>query len=117
MNNLDAYIAKLTQSPDTLTFEETITQIDAMYDFVETAFQNGDIENAAGENSGSCKVLSFAIKHELDEHQTLNMFAQYYRKDVLGNLMGDDHQNIRQFMRHGFDKLAFAGEALQEKTV
>ena len=86
--------------------------IDAHYQFTGTAFDNGEQHNDAGQNSGSCKVFSFAQLNQLSEQQTLNMFAQYYRDDVLGNPSGEDHQNIRQFMVHGFAGLRFAGDAL-----
>ncbi len=109
---LKDYLKALDDAPQSIDFTQTLSVIDGEYTFTETAFKNGNTENAAGQNSGSCKVFAFAIKHGLNKQQTLNMFAQYYRDDVLKNPAGDDHQNIRQFMQHGFEGLTFAGEAL-----
>lgn len=110
--SIETYIEKLTNQPQALLFEETLATVDAHYTFTETAFDNGSQRNEAGQNSGSCKVFSFAKLHQLTEQQTLNMFAQFYHDDVLGNPDGDDHQNIRQFMQQGFDGLRFDSEAL-----
>ncbi|GAK84871.1 type III effector HopPmaJ [Vibrio ponticus] len=40
------------------------------------------------------------------------MFGDFYRKDVLGNPDGDDHQNIRNFIAHGWNGIKFEGQAL-----
>ena len=34
--------------------------IDALYDFTPSAFDNGEVHNAAGQNNGSCRILAFA---------------------------------------------------------
>ena len=112
-HTIESYLAKITDQPQNLLFEETIATIDAHYVFTETGFNNGDQRNDAGQNSGSCKVFSFATINQLSEQQTLNMFAQYYHDDVLNNPNHDDHQNIRQFMQHGFKGLAFDAKALK----
>ena len=113
MNDLiKSYIEKITNQPETLLFDETLAVIDESYVFTETGFDNGDQRNEAGQNSGSCKVFAFAQRHQLSNQQTLHMFAQYYRDDVLSNPNGNDHQNIRQFMQHGFAGLRFDGQAL-----
>ncbi len=56
--------------------------------------------NKQGENEGSAKVLSYAALSNLDKESTLKLWGQYYR-DVLANPDGDDHQNIRNFMKYG----------------
>ena len=66
--------------------------------------------NAAGQNSGSCKVFSFAQVEGLDATQTLALFAEHYRA-VLATPQAQDHANIRNFMQHGFAGLRFAGVA------
>ena len=46
--------------------------------------------------------LSFARLTGLDVEDsklTLNLFGDYYRKDVLGNPDGDDHGNIRALLK------------------
>ena len=72
-------------------------------------------KNEAGENNGSCKLFAFASAHKFSEQQTLNCFAQYYRDDVLNDPKGDSHQNIRNFMKFGWDGIKFYGTALVKK--
>lgn len=110
--DLDVFLRRLETSPDSIAFSDTIAAIDAQYDFIPTAFRNGDLHNAAGQNNGSCKIFSFARRHGLSAPQTLHCFGDYYRKDVLGNPGGADHQNIRNFIKTGWDGVAFEGDAL-----
>jgi HopJ type III effector protein len=56
------------------------------------------------------------LLHRLSEPQTLQMFGDYYRKDVLSSPAGSDHANIRQFMQYGWDGIEFAGQALSPKS-
>jgi len=103
-----------TQAND-LMFDEVMALIDDLYEFSPTGFVNGDQSNEAGENSGSCKVFSFATLNSLTEEQTLLLFGQFYR-DVKATPDADDHQNIRQFMLHGFSGLKFDSCALLAKS-
>ncbi len=109
---IENYLAKLQTTPELLDFNELMNVIDENYTFTETAFSNGDLLNAAGENSGSCKLFSFAQLQGLTEEQTLACFGIYYRDDVLKNLDADNHQNIRNFMKTGWTGLKFEGKAL-----
>ena len=106
---------KINQAPETLTFPEVIAHIDAHYDFTPTRFTNGTAVNEAGQNNGSCKIFSFAQVQGLTKEQTLALFGDYYRVDVLGNPSGTDHQNIRNFMQSGWEGIRFEGTALKEK--
>jgi hypothetical protein len=112
---LEDYISKIKTHPENIIFDDTLAIIDSNYDFKETEFSNGEEVNKAGENSGSCKVFAFAIIQNLSKDDTLSLFAQYYFNDVLKNPEGSDHQNIRQFMVHGFAGVNFLGEALIKK--
>jgi len=114
-SEINSFIEHLKASPAELQFEEVIELIDLHYDFEPTKFKNGSQQNAAGENSGSCKVLSFAKLHDLSKDESLSLFAQYYR-DVLATPDGSDHQNIRQFIVHGHDGLDFDRQALSLKS-
>lgn len=107
-----AFLEKLKQTPEAIVFSETIATIEENYDFTPTAFENGLQHNAAGENSGSCKLFSFAEIQNLSEEATLACFGAYYYEDVLQNPNGTDHQNIRNFMKTGWDGIAFYGSAL-----
>ena len=110
---LSDFIDKLKTRPRKIEFAETMEVIEANYKFTETAFSNGEVKNEAGVNSGSCKVFSFAQKHQLSEEETLALFGIYYRADVLAYPDGDDHQNIRQFMKTGWAGISFEGDALE----
>jgi HopJ type III effector protein len=113
--NLSDFLRRLDESPASVAFSDTIAVIDALYEFTPAAFRNGELRNAAGQNNGSCKVFSFARLHRLRPQQTLHCFGDYYRKDVLGNPDGADHQNIRNFMKTGWAGIAFEGEALKPR--
>ncbi|HCU67223.1 MAG TPA: type III effector [Rheinheimera sp.] len=113
---LEAFFRQLSTEPETITFQQSIALIDALYQFTPTAFKNGALLNAAGENNGSCKILSFAAMHKLSEPQTLQLFGDYYRLEVLPDLKGDNHANIRNFMRTGWDGVEFSGQALRAKA-
>ena len=109
---LDLFLTKLKNSPKEILFSETITVIEENYNFSPTAFENGLQHNAAGENSGSCKLFAFAEMQNLSEAATLSCFGAYYYEDVLGDPEGTNHPNIRNFMKTGWDGIAFYGEAL-----
>ena len=108
-------IEQLRQALATLQFNETMEIIEALYDFTPTGFTNGDTRNEAGENNGSCKLFAFAKIHDFTEAQTLALFGEHYR-NVLATPDGDDHQNIRNFMKTGWAGITFDGIALVEKT-
>lgn len=112
---LNTFLQRLNDAPDSVCFNDTISLIDALYDFSPTAFTNGETRNEAGQNNGSCKLFSFARLNGLSQQQTLTCFGDYYRQDVLGNPEGTDHQNIRNFMKTGWDGVNFAGNALTAK--
>ena len=95
-------------------FKDVLAYIEARYTHTPTAFKNGLQYNAATENQGSAKVFSFAQLAGLDAAQTLSLFAEHYAA-VLVTPEGTDHQNIRQFMQHGWDGIAFEGTALTAK--
>jgi len=103
---LDIFLNTLEQSPKTLDFADTMTVIDTNYIFTPCAFSNGQQQNEAGQNSGSCKLFAFAKLHKLDQQQTLHCFGQYYQ-DVLNTPTGEDHQNIRSFMMTGWQGISF----------
>ncbi len=115
MSNLETFVQRLNQDAGSIQFEDTMAIIEELYEFTPMAFQNGDQNNEAGQNSGSCKLFAFAKLQSFDEQQTLNCFGQYYRDDVLKNPEGDDHQNIRNFITHGWRGISFSGEALKTK--
>jgi len=114
MNIITSFLEKLRQTPKEIAFGDTIAVIDANYNFTPTAFQNGDQHNAAGENSGSCKLFSFAKLQNLTKEETLACFGPIY-DEVLNDPNGTNHQNIRNFMKTGWEGIRFEGEALATK--
>jgi len=109
---ITAFIQTIKGTPDSIVFQNTMDVIEANYTFKPTSFVNGDITNETGQNSGSCKLFSFAKLQKLNKDETLNCFGDYYRNDVLGNPKGEDHQNIRNFMKTGWEGISFSNEAL-----
>jgi hypothetical protein len=101
--------------PNEIQFGEVMAFIDDHYTFTPTAFVNGDINNDSGQNNGSCKLLQFALVNKLSKEDTLICFGDYYRIDVLQNPEGTDHQNIRNFMKSGFEGLKFENITLKKK--
>lgn len=95
-------------------FSDVLAYIEARYTHTPTAFQNGAQANAAEQNQGSAKVFAFAQLNGLDAAQTLTLFAEHYAA-VLATPEGTDHQNIRQFMQHGWQGIQFSGQALTAK--
>ena len=108
-------LEQLEQAPEKIIFKDIITYIDENYDFAPTKFINGNTTNEANQNNGSCKVFSFAKQINLSKEQTLTLFGEFYREDVLNNPNGTDHQNIRNFIESGWDGISFDGEALKKK--
>ncbi|AXT52134.1 type III effector [Aquimarina sp. BL5] len=114
--NISEFIKKLRNTTAEITFQNTMDIIDAHYSFEPVSFINGNITNQAGENSGSCKLFSFAKLQNLEKEETLHCFGQYYR-DVLENPEGTDHQNIRNFMKTGWSGISFEGQALTKRLL
>ena len=109
---LAEFIAHI-QNETPVDFAQTITVISENYQYEPTAFRNGNTENAAGQNEGSCKIFAFAKLQQLTESETLQLFGDYYRVDVLKHSDGTDHQNIRQFIKHGWAGIVFENDALK----
>jgi hypothetical protein len=113
--SLSLFLEKLNSNA-AISFDETMTVINTNYHYQPTEFINGLNEelliNQAGTNEGSCKIFAFAKIHQLNQQQTLNLFGDYYRIDVLNNPQGTGHQNIRNFIKFGWNGISFQGSAL-----
>ena len=114
-----ASFIKKAKNNGPISFDETIAVITENYNYQATEFSNGlnehTIVNQAGTNEGSCKIFAFAQLNRLNQQQTLNLFGDYYRLDVLNNPDGTGHQNIRNFMQYGWDGIHFDGVTLTAK--
>ena len=117
--SLTSFIEKIINN-NPVSFEETIAVITENYHYQATEFSNGLNEqllvNQAGNNEGSCKIFAFAQINQFDQQQTLNLFGDYYRQDVLNDPQGKNHQNIRIFMQYGWDGICFNRLPLTAKT-
>ena len=111
---MQQFKSKLKSNPTEITFTETMQIIEDNYIFTPTAFSNGDIKNKAGENAGSCKLFAFAKLHQLTKQETLFCFGEHYAT-ILEDENGTSHQNIRNFIKTGFDGLSFEGKVLTLK--
>lgn len=100
-------------------FEDVIAYITEHYHYTPTRFTNGvgadAVVNEAGQNAGACRVLALGKLLSLGESDVLQLFGRYYRDDVLKNPAGNDHANIRTFMRSGWAGVGFDGVVLVAK--
>ena len=107
-------LEQLKNFPETINFNDVIVFIDENYNFKPVKFVNGTIVNEANQNNGSCKIFSFAKMNNLSEKDTLALFGDFYRNDVLQNPEGEDHQNIRNFIKYGWNGILFTEDALEK---
>jgi len=116
--SLKTFLLKI-ESGEHVSFNETMRIIASNYHYQPTEFHNGSEDaaliNPAGTNEGSCKIFAFAQLNQLDKEQTLSLFGHYYWQEVLGDLRGSSHQNIRHFMHYGWQGIKFQGEALHPR--
>jgi len=115
--NLNSFLQLLEQDSAAVSFTDCIAVIDRNYHFTPRTFSNGEQHNPAGQNNGSCKIFAFGLSHQLTEAQVLACFGDYYRIDVLQNPDQSSHQNIRQFIQHGWSGIHFEATALVQKML
>ncbi len=97
-------------------FSETLAFIAEYYDYQPSAFSNGQVVNAAGQNEGSCKALGLALLEGLSLEEALLCFGEHYRS-VLATPDGSDHGNIRALMNTGLAGVRFEQPSLQRKSL
>jgi hypothetical protein len=133
-------------SGDSLMFEEFIALCDEQYEYGLIEFKNGEVINKPGENDGTAKVLSYAALAGFDKDMTLKvsrmvilwqfvrretifssyilpgtialiqLWGQYYR-DVIATPDGNDHPNIRNFLKVSRCPLEFRDRRVLSLTV
>ena len=96
-------------------FADTLAFVAEHYDYQPQAFSNGPVENAAGQNEGSCKTLGLAVLEGLSDEEALLAFGEHYRS-VVATPEGSDHGNIRALIAHGLAGVKFSGEPLKRKA-
>ncbi|MFT6388486.1 MAG: hypothetical protein ACJAUP_001868 [Cellvibrionaceae bacterium] len=116
---LETLLQSLNHEPYSIEFQEVMKVIDSLYAYTPTEFTNGNSEdkviNIAGTNEGSCRLFAFALDQQLTQQQTLHCFGRYYREDVLQHPENNDHANIRNFIRYGWEGMTFSGSPLTKK--
>ncbi|TDL99236.1 MAG: type III effector [Flavobacteriaceae bacterium] len=113
--NLSEFIVEVKQNPNQISFQQTIEIIEENYHFSPTSFTNGEQKNEENTNNGSCKIFAFAKIHGLTKEETLALFGDYYRIEVLENPEGTDHGNIRNFIKYGWEGISFKKSPLEKK--
>ncbi|MEU8773339.1 HopJ type III effector protein [Streptomyces sp. NPDC048606] len=112
MTDLNSLRASLASGEH--AFADTLAFVAAHYEYRPQAFRNGELENAAGTNEGSCKTLGLALLEGLSDEEALLAFGEYYR-GVLATPNDTDHGNIRNLMAHGLAGVTFAEQPLTPK--
>jgi hypothetical protein len=96
-------------------FADTLAFVAAHYDYQPQAFSNGPVENAAGQNEGSCKTLGLALLEGLSDEEALLAFGEHNRS-VIATPDGSDHGNIRALIAHGLAGVKFSAQPLTRKA-
>ncbi|MFL6534343.1 MAG: HopJ type III effector protein [Pseudomonas sp.] len=112
MPDLNTFRASLKSGEH--AFADTLAFIAEGYEYQPQAFHNGGVENAAGQNEGSCKTLGLALLEGLSDEEALLAFGEHYRS-VLNTPEGSDHGNIRALMAHGLAGVTFEAQPLQRR--
>lgn len=97
-----------------LPFAEIIAYIESHYSYTPSAFKNGTLENSESQNQGSAKLFFFARLQNLSKQDTLLLFSEHYQA-VLDDENGTTHQNIRNFMKDGWEGISFEKVVLTQK--
>lgn len=95
-------------------FAETLAFVAEHYDYRPSAFCNGSVTNAAGQNEGSCKTLGLALLEGFSLEEALRAFGEHYRA-VLATPAGSDHANIRALQNTGLAGVRFDQAPLTRK--
>ncbi len=112
MNTLRDFRARLRNHNH--PFSDTLAFIAETYDYQPSQFVNGNVENAAGENEGSCKTLGMAVLEGFSTEEALLAFGEHYQA-VLANPSGNDHRNIRALMETGLPGVRFDQQPLKRR--
>lgn len=96
-------------------FADTLAFVAEHYVYTPQAFTNGNLDNAAGQNEGSCKTIGLAVLEGFSDQEVLLAFGEHYRS-VVATPEGSDHGNIRNLITHGLAGVKLAGQPLQRKS-
>ena len=96
-------------------FKDFLSIIDKEFNFTPCIFYIGKKENAAWENTGSLKVITYAIMMWYDTQEALKLFGEHY-KEVCETPDGDSHPNIRALQEEGLKSVHIVGTPLTMKA-
>lgn len=113
MTNVQAFRARLHGHD--YQFAETLEFIGNHYHYSPSAFSNGELQNASGQNEGACRLIGLALLENLSLEETLLAFGEHYR-NVLANPQGTDHGNIRALINTGLAGVRFDRLPLQRRV-
>lgn len=105
MNDVPALRASLAGGEH--MFAATLAFIAEHYRYQPQPFTNGALDNAVGQNEGSCKTLGLALLEGLSDEEALLAFGEHFRS-VLATPEGNDHGNIRNLIKHGLAGVKFS---------
>lgn len=114
--DLALFLDKVHKTPAEIQFAQVMSLIERHFNYQPTGFDNGGLRSDAGINEGSCKIFSLAQELRLSDSACLACFGDYYRVDVLQHPKGQDHANIRQFLKTGLAEVRFDRFPLTAKT-
>lgn len=95
-------------------FQSFIKLIDSIFDTTPTRFINGLVENEAGQNLWSLKVLTIALMLWLDTFEALRLFGEHY-ESVQKNPEWNNHTNIRNLDIFGIEAVKIYGVPFSAK--
>lgn len=95
-------------------FSDTLALIERYFEYQPAGFHNGPLYNGPGENAGSCRVFALGQYCNLNEADTLVLFAEHYQQ-VLDEPAGNSHGNIRQFISTGWSGIRFDNPCLRPR--
>lgn len=87
-------------------FEANLFDIYDKFAITPVPFKNGGLENKTGENSASAAIFAYAAEMGLSDGETLELFGEHLQA-VTNNPDGNDHENIRQFMKTGHNGIEY----------
>lgn len=97
--------------------DDVIAVCDREFEYTDSSFSVGAVENKVGTNVKSSKILSFAYLTKMDTETALKCYGEVYR-EVLVDPDGDSHGNIRALMKGGTECVKFPfGLSLTPKLV
>jgi hypothetical protein len=85
---------------------ETVEMIDKEFDYSPSGFSIGSLHYPSNKEQTIAKILAYAIFNKMSFEETLALFGEKYLY-VKENQNEHDFSSLREFVRLGFEKVAF----------